>query len=129
MAGVMAFAGCGAKAAATSTTATTTVAPTLSQLAEGAIAFEIVSISDAHPGDDITVSIKTAPGAEVKITFTMPSGSVSGYPKDNTKTAGADGIITWTWNINSHVAAGEASFAFDITLNGQTRTETVKKTI
>ncbi len=119
-------AGCGKaplKAAVSTTPSASTTA------AASNIPFEVVSISDAHPGDDVTVTIKTGPGAEAKIVFTMPSGSVSGYPKDNVKTAGADGLVTWTWNINSHVGAGEASYAFTITLNGETRTETVKKNI
>jgi len=91
--------------------------------------FEIISISDAHPGDDVTVVVKTAPGAEVKITFIMPNGSPSAYPQDNTKTAGEDGIISWTWNINSHVPAGEASYNFTISLNGKEETAVVKKVI
>lgn len=113
-------------AAPTSTTPVTSTAPT-STIAE--IFFEVVSISDAHPGDDVTVVVKTAPGAEVKIVFTMPSGTVSGFPTDNTKIAGADGIITWKWNINSRVPAGEATYTFTIKLAGQERVVTVKKTI
>ncbi|PPD58539.1 TAXI family TRAP transporter solute-binding subunit [Dehalogenimonas etheniformans] len=88
-----------------------------------------VDISDAHPGDDVTVTIKTTPGAEVTILFTMPNGTNSTFPTDNKKTAGADGRITWTWNINSHVPSGEATFTFTAVLNGQTSTLAVKKVI
>ncbi len=122
---VLALAGCSKSAD------TTSVASTSSAAAQSATSdiLESVNISDAHPGDDVTVSVKTAPGAEVTILFTMPNGTASAYPKDNVKTAGEDGIITWTWNINSHVPAGEATFTFTVTLDGQTKTFVEKKTI
>jgi hypothetical protein len=122
---VMSLAGC-AKSADT-----TSAAPATSTAAQAATSdiLEIVNISDAHPGDDVTVTVKTAPGAEVKIVFTMPTGKDSAYPEDNTKTAEDDGIITWTWNINSHVPAGEATYTFTVTIDGQTRTFTETKTI
>jgi hypothetical protein len=71
------------------------------------VPIEIQSISDAHPGDDVSVTVKTAPGAEVKILFIMPNGTNSAYPTDNTKIAGVDGLISWQWNINLRVPAGE----------------------
>jgi archaellin len=111
---------------------TATAAPVTSTAPEttaSEIEFEIVSISDAHPGDDVTVTIKTAPGAEVTILFTMPNGTASAYPKDNVKTAGEDGIITWTWNINSHVPAGEASYTFTIKMDGKESVVTETRTI
>jgi uncharacterized protein len=105
---------------------TTTTAPPTTTVA---IPINVISISDAHPGNDVTVTIKTTPGAEVTILFVMPNGTNSTFPTDNKKVAGADGLITWTWNINSHVPAGEATYTFTASLNGQTSTFTVKKTI
>ena len=61
--------------------------------------------------------------------FTMPNGTISGFPTDNKKTAGTDGIITWTWNINSHVPAGEATYTFTATLNEKESDLVVKKVI
>ncbi|APV44699.1 hypothetical protein Dform_01375 [Dehalogenimonas formicexedens] len=106
---------------------TTTTVPPVTTAA--AVPIQVVSISDAHPGDDVTVTIKTTPGAEVTILFTMPNGTNSTLPADNKKTAGADGLITWTWNINSHVPAGEATYTFTAVLNGRTSTLSLKKTI
>ncbi len=113
--------------ATTTTPAAETTAP--AETTALSIPFEIISISEAHPGDDVTVVIKTTPGAQVKITFIMPNGSASAYPSDNTKVAGEDGTISWTWNINSHVPAGEASYNFTISLNGQEETTSINKTI
>jgi hypothetical protein len=93
------------------------------------IPIEIVSVTDSHPGEDITVTIKTAPGAEVKILFTMPNGTKSSFPADNTKTAKADGIIKWTWSINSHVPGGEATFTISAKLDGKESTLLFKKGI
>jgi hypothetical protein len=112
--------------ATTTTPPPTTTAPPPTT---AAVPITIVSISDAHPGNDVTVTIKTTPGAEVTILFTMPNGTNSTFPTDNKKTAGADGLITWTWNINSHVPAGEATYTFTGSLNGQTSTLVFKKTI
>jgi hypothetical protein len=93
------------------------------------IPFEVVSIDGARPGSDVTVMVKTVPGAEVKITFMMPSGAESAYPSERTKIAGPDGTISWTWNINSRVPAGEASLIFNIKSGGVEETVTVKKII
>ncbi len=105
---------------------TTAPPPTTTALA---VPITIVSISDAHPGNDVTVTIKTAPGAEVTILFTMPGGTASAFPTDNKKTAGTDGLITWTWNINSHVPAGEATYTFTANLNGLSSVLNVNKAI
>jgi hypothetical protein len=75
------------------------------------------------------VTVKTTVGAEVTILFTMPNGTNSTFPTDNKKVAGADGLITWTWNINSHVPAGEATYTFTVKLEGKESTLVVKKTI
>jgi hypothetical protein len=93
------------------------------------IPVDIVNISDAHPGDDIEVTIKTKPGIEVNILFISPSGSKSAYPKDNTRVAGEDGTITWHWNINSHVPSGEATLTFTPTGGTPDSVVTVKKQI
>jgi hypothetical protein len=109
--------------------ATTPPTTTTNATATQDVPLEVQSISNAHPGDDVTVTVKTAPGAEVMVLFTMPNGTNSAYPKDNPKTAGADGIVTWTWNINSHVPAGEATYTFTAKLNGKQSVVVVKKTI
>ena len=106
--------------------ASTAPPPTTTALA---VPITIVSISDAHPGNDVTVTIKTAPGAEVTILFTMPGGTASAFPTDYKKTAGTDGLITWTWNINSHTPAGDATYTFAANLNGLSSALTVHKTI
>jgi hypothetical protein len=93
------------------------------------IPFEVTGITNAHPGKDVTVTVRTAPGALVKITFVMPNGTESAYPAEREKTAGADGTVSWTWNINSHVPAGEASFNFTVKANGLTDVFAVKQTI
>jgi hypothetical protein len=113
---------------ATTTPPTTSAAPT-STPASTDIPFTLVSIlNDAgnapHPGDNVAVIGKTTPGASVKILFTYTLSGVatpSAYPPapDNTQTAGADGIVKYTWNINNHIPAGAVIYTFTITLNGQ----------
>ena len=116
-------------APATTTTPPTTTAAPPPMTTTAAVPLTVVSISDAHPGNDVTVTVKTAPGAEVTILFTMPTGAPSAYPADNRKIAGADGLVTWTWNINSHVPAGEATYSFTAKLDGKESVLAVKKTI
>jgi TRAP transporter TAXI family solute receptor len=111
------------------TAAAATTAPPASTSQAASIPFEVVSISDAHPGDDVTVTVRTVSGAEVQITFIMPNGTKSAFPSDNVKTAGADGTITWTWNINSHVPAGEATYSFTVKSGGDEMTTSVSKVI
>lgn len=123
---------------ATTTPPTTSAAPT-STPASTDIPFTLVSIlNDAgnapHPGDNVAVIGKTTPGASVKILFTYTLSGVatpSAYPPapDNTQTAGADGIVKYTWNINNHIPAGAVIYTFTITLNGQTTVVNVNQTI
>ena len=76
----------------------------------GDVPIELISIEGAHPDSDVTVVIKTEPGAEVTIVFTMPNGDDSAFPEDCTKTAGDDGMVTWTWNIYWRVPPGDGQF-------------------
>ena len=98
-------------------------------VATAGVPLEVVSITGAHPGSDVTITVKTAPGAEVTILFTMPTGANSAFPADNTKTAGADGMVSWTWNINSHVPTGEATLTFTAKQGGKESVLAVKQVI
>jgi NMT1 family protein len=87
--------------------------------ATGDIAVEIVELKNAHPDQDVELTVKTEPGAEVTVVFTMPNGDDSAYPADRTKVAGDDGIVYWKWNINSHIPTGEAIFTITVTKDGK----------
>jgi len=87
--------------------------------ATGDILVELVELKNAHPGEDVELTVKTEPGAEVTVVFTMPTGNDSAWPKDRTKTAGDDGVVYWKWNINSHVPGGEAVFTITATMDGK----------
>ena len=128
-------------APATTAPPATTALPATTTPVPNEIPFTLVSVlNDAgnapHPGDNVTVTGKTTPGATVKILFTYflsatATGTPSAYPPapDNTQTAGADGLVKFTWNINNHIPAGKVIYTFSITLNGQTTTVDVNQTI
>jgi archaellin len=85
------------------------------------VPIQIVSTEGMKPGANATLVVKTAPGAEITIEFTLPgTGTVSAYPADKKKTAGADGTVTWQWSINERTRTGEATLKLTATKDGKT---------
>jgi uncharacterized protein len=80
---------------------------------------EIVEIKNAHPGSDIEVTVQSVAGAEVSIQMVYASGTVSAFPTDSPKLAGADGTVYWKWNINSHVPVGTVTLTITAKLDGK----------
>jgi len=82
----------------------------------GDLFVELVSVTDpARPDSDITVTIKTVPGATCTIKAVLPiTGTVSNKPIDRTKEADANGEITWTWLLHRHTGAGDGTFIFTV---------------
>jgi hypothetical protein len=73
----------------------------------------------AYPDTDITVEIKTVPGATCTIMVTLPkTGTVSNKPADRIKEADSNGIITWTWFLHRHTSPGDGTFTFTIEKDG-----------
>lgn len=98
----------------------------------GDLFVELVSVTEpVYPDSDITVEIKTAPGATCTIKAKLPkTGTVSNKPADRTKDADDNGVVTWTWHLHRHTAAGDGTLIFTIEKDGssleQSFTFTVK---
>jgi competence protein ComEC len=89
------------------------------------IALNILSItSPVAPGNTATLMAKTLPGAICEIKVFTRSG-VSQAQGLEPKTAGADGIVSWTWRVGSSTAEGE----FDIEVIAAHGAQTITKTV
>lgn len=84
------------------------------------VPIQVVSADGVHPGSKAKVVVKTAPGAEITIQVTLPgTGTISAYPADKTKTAGADGTVTWEWDVSERTRKGEGTFTFTAKKDGK----------
>lgn len=86
---------------------------------------EFISVSSpvAH-GNVATVVVRTSPGAYCSIAVTYRSGPSTAQGLDP-KTAGLDGIISWSWIVGTRTTPGD--WPIEVTCDGQTirRTFTV----
>ena len=73
----------------------------------------------AIPGSKGTMTARTSPSAVCSAKVTWPSGTVSSAAGLKiTPTAGADGIVSWTWNVGSTTKPGTAKATVTCTLGG-----------
>jgi hypothetical protein len=86
------------------------------------VAFGVTFVSLPNPaplGGVADLSAKTSPGAICSIVVIWPSGNKSGAGGlKTTPTAGADGIVAWSWNVASTTKPGTAKATVMCTLSG-----------
>ena len=103
-------------------TAQVTSAPAPPVVTPPPVAFGVtfVSLPDPAPlGGVASLSAKTSPGATCAIVVIWPSGNKSGAGGlKTTPTAGADGIVSWSWNVASTTKPGTAKATVTCTLSG-----------
>lgn len=90
----------------------------------GKLDLTVVSVtSPVKAGSYASVTIRTTPGAYCTITVYYPSGpsTASGLEP---KTAGQNGIVTWTWKVGTRTTPGRHRIVITASLCGQTRTTT-----
>jgi hypothetical protein len=92
-----------------------------------AIPMEWLSIipPTSYPGDEITVVIKTTPGATCVLTFINPPYNpdkprTRSAKKPAAQTADENGMVTFTWNTSTHSHAGDADLEIVLTLGEDT---------
>ena len=108
-----------ATAAPGAATPPATARPTPVPLA-GSISVTFRSLPDpAIPGSTASMSAVTSPGAVCSAKVTWPSGTVSAAAGlKTTPTAGADELVSWTWNVGSTTKLGTAKAAVTCALGG-----------
>jgi hypothetical protein len=111
-------------------TAHITSAPAPPVVTTSPVAFGVtfVSLPDPAPlGGVASLSAKTSPGATCSIVVTWPSGNKSGAGGlKTTPTAGADGIVSWSWNVASTTKPGTAKVTVTCTLSGASTKDTAQ---
>jgi len=85
-----------------------------------ALGVTFVSLPNPAPlGDVARLEAKTSSGANCTIAVIWPSGNKSGAAGLKTNpTAGADGIVSWDWNVASTTKPGTAKATVTCTLSG-----------
>jgi hypothetical protein len=64
------------------------------------------SVVGGPPGGVASVTVQTSGGASCSIVYVTPAGTTSSAQGLVPKTAGPDGIVSWTWNIGSRTKPG-----------------------
>lgn len=77
---------------------------------------------DVSPGNEASVTIKTAPGAEgtIEVLYNSGPSKAKGLVP---QTADSNGNITWTWKVGTRTAPGD--YDVDITAGGKSITKTL----
>jgi hypothetical protein len=65
-----------------------------------------VSVVGAAPGGVASATVQTSGGASCSISYVTPAGTKSTAQGLYTKTAGADGTASWSWNIGGNTRPG-----------------------
>jgi hypothetical protein len=103
-------------------TVVTTAPPSTPALTSPPVALAVTFVSLPNPaplGGVAELQAKTSPGAKCTIVVMWPSGNKSGAGGlKTTPTAGADGIVSWDWNVASTTKPGTAKTTVTCTLNG-----------
>jgi hypothetical protein len=68
-----------------------------------------VSVVGAAPGGGASATVQTSAGASCSISYMTPAGTKSAAQGLSTKTAGADGTVSWTWNIGGSTKPGRGT--------------------
>jgi hypothetical protein len=100
----------------TQPTTVSTLAPAPQPAPAGGV--QITSIAGARPGGRASVSVQTTPGASCSIAYRTPAGTSSTAQGLTTKTADANGTLSWTWEIGPSTRPGTGTVA--VTCNGAT---------
>ena len=64
---------------------------------------------DIRQGETATVRVKGTPGTAYSIRVKLPSGSYSNAAALSEKTADAEGVVEWSWTIQSNTRTGTAT--------------------
>ncbi len=94
-----------------------------------ALSLEVISVtSPVAPGGNATLVAKTAPGASCTITVYYKSGpsSASGL---TTKTADANGNVSWTWKVGTSTTPGNWRISTTASKDGQSVTKETTFTV
>ena len=95
---------------ATSSSTTTAGPTTTAARATSATGVTITSApSSATPGQRVSLTAQTAPGAQCTLSVTLPSGRDSTASGLGPGTANASGAVTWTWTIGNTTNPGTAT--------------------
>ena len=90
--------------------------------AQGTLSIDILYVtSPASRGQTVTLSARTSPGANCTITVYYKSGPSHASGLES-KTADADGSISWSWKVGVTTTPGTWRIVVTATLNGQTET-------
>ncbi len=107
-------------------TPTPTPAPTETP-AEGAVhtgdvplEFTFVSPDPVLTNSEIEVTVKTEPGAEVKLEMWLSNDQKSSFPKDSVHTADENGVATWKWILFRATYSGQTKLQATATKDGKT---------
>lgn len=86
---------------------------------------QIISLtSPIDPGAEATLTAKTVPGASCTITVYHKSGPSEAQGLEP-KTAGANGMVSWTWKVGASTTPGTWRIVVTATINGQTYTQEI----
>jgi len=75
-----------------------------------------LSVQGGRPGQMANVLVQTLPNAACSIFYTTPKGNVSQAKGLDSKQAGADGRVSWTWLIGTNTTPGVGQV--DVYCNG-----------
>jgi hypothetical protein len=64
------------------------------------------AVVGARPGGVASATVQTSAGALCSIAYVTPAGTSSKAQGLGAKTAGGDGVVSWTWNIGSSTRPG-----------------------
>lgn len=109
-------------ATTTAPTSATTAQPSTPVVTSPPTALKVTFVSLPNPaplGGVAHLTVQTSPGASCVIAVTWPSGNKSGAGGLQTNpTAGADGLVSWDWNVASTTKPGTAKATVTCTLSG-----------
>ena len=77
---------------------------------------QITSVAGARPGGRATLAARTTPGASCSIAYRTPAGTSSAAQGLTAKTADANGVVAWFWEIGPSTRPGTGSVV--VTCNG-----------
>jgi hypothetical protein len=95
-------------------TAAATAVPAPAQGSSSGV--QITSISGAPPGGRASVAVQTTPGASCSISYRTPAGTSSTAQGLTSRSADANGKVSWIWSIGSSTRPGTGTVT--VTRNG-----------
>ncbi len=105
------------------TTRVTTLETALQNHINPPLALEIKSLSSpVLQGGNVTLVIKTDPGARVSVSLKLPAGQKAPSGLSD-KTAGRNGEVTWTWKVAKTLPAGSYAVQVSAAYQGKTASQ------